>query len=492
MEAIVPEASASTSLQDLADQISELAGHLNAADRRWLMLIAEFDRREGWAAHGARSCAHWLNWKCGLDLGAAREKLRVAQALEGLPQIGAAMGRGELSYSKVRALTRVASPATEASLLMIALHGTADHVERVVRQYRRAREAEELSREARQQAGRCLSYLHDDDGSLVFKGRLPAEVGALFLKAIDAVVRQVEDEARAELSRRGAGAPDQSGTRRTSAAAENVPAETLSTTRVPLAHRRADALGVLAESFLAHGLEALSGGDRQQIVVHVDAVALTADAPGSCTLEDGPALAAETARRLACDASVVTIIEDADANPLDVGRRTRSIPPALKRALKSRDQGCRFPGCTHRKYVDGHHVHHWAQGGETKLGNLISLCRFHHRLVHEGGVEIEVRAEGRWRFRLPDGTGLDSAPTLANLSAGDLPFGDDAQLHDSSNRAPGIVAANAARSIHITPQTAVTHWRGESMDYGLALDVLCGQEQRGRSDSAATCRDRRI
>jgi len=464
MEAMVPEAAASTSLQHLAEQISELCGHLNAADRRWLAMIAEFDRREGWAAHGARSCAHWLNWKCGLDLGAAREKLRVAHALDKLPLIGAAMGRGEISYSKVRAMTRVASPATEATLLMIALHGTADHVERLARQYRRAREAEELSLEARQQAGRCLSYCFDDDGSLVFKGRLPAEVGALFVKAVDAVVRQREDEL-----------PRQSASHH--AAPKDVSAETFSTPRVPLSQRRADALGTLAESFLAHGLEALAGGDRLQIVVHVDAATLRADAAGSCALEDGPALPAETARRLACDASVVTITDDADGNPLDVGCRTRSIPPALKRALKSRDRGCRFPGCTHQRYVDGHHILHWAQGGETKLGNLVSLCRFHHRLVHEGGVKIEAQAEGRWRFRLPDGAALDSTPALAKLAANELRFSDDARPQRGGDRAARIFAANAAQSICITPQTAVTRWRGESMDYGLALDVLCRQAE---------------
>lgn len=384
------------------------------------------------------------------------------------------MGRGKLSYSKVRALTRVAARETEATLLMIALHGTADHVERLVRQYRRAREAEELSREAQQQAGRYLRYGFDDDGALVLKARLPAETGAVLLKALEVVVQQREDETRRST-------PAGSDAAATEASIEwtrttpDVSAEALSTTRVPRSQQRADALGVLAESFLAHGLEALSGGDRQQIVVHVDAASLRADAAGSCTLEDGPALPAETARRLACDASVVTITDGADGYPLDIGRRTRSIPPALRRALKSRDRGCRFPGCTHQKYVDGHHIHHWAQGGETKLGNLISLCRFHHRLVHEGGVKIEVQAEGRWRFRLADGTALDSTPVLVAPAASALPFVDAARPQHGGNRVASIITTNTVQSIRITSQTAVTRWRGESMDYGLALDVLCRQ-----------------
>jgi hypothetical protein len=162
--------------------------------------------------------------------------------------------------------------------------------------------------------------------------------------------------------------------------------------------RHADALVVVAESFLAHGAEAMSAGDRQQVVVHVDAQTLIERTAGRCELEEGPSLAAETARRMTCDSSMVTIIEDERGEPLDVGRKTRAIPPALRRALASRDKGCRFPGCTHTRYVDGHHVRHWADGGETKLSNLVTLCRFHHRAVHEGRLVIERLDDGAWRF----------------------------------------------------------------------------------------------
>jgi Domain of unknown function (DUF222) len=170
-----PRSGLSTS--ELEAQITELVGHLNAANRRWLALIAEFDRRKGWHDGLTQTCAHWLNWKCGIDMGTAREKIRVAHALEQLPSIGAAMGRGELSYSKVRALTRVACPATEQLLLNIALHGTAHHVEAIVRQFRRVQEAAEMSREARQQANRRLTWSCDHDGSMVINARLPADRG---------------------------------------------------------------------------------------------------------------------------------------------------------------------------------------------------------------------------------------------------------------------------------------------------------------------------
>ena len=166
-------ADASISLAELEAQITELAGHLNAANYRWLTLIGQFDRRNGWADGKLPSCAHWLNFKCGLNLGAARERVRVAHALVGLPKIAASMARGELSYSKVRALTRVACAATEESFLMIALHGTAHHVERLVQGYRRAQEAQELSREAQQQANRSVTHEFAEDGSLILKARLP-------------------------------------------------------------------------------------------------------------------------------------------------------------------------------------------------------------------------------------------------------------------------------------------------------------------------------
>jgi Domain of unknown function (DUF222)/HNH endonuclease len=420
-------------LRTLEAQITELAGHLNAGEHRFLTLIAEFDRRCGWSDSATQSCAHWLNWKCGIDLGAAREKVRVAHALEKLPRISAAMARGELSYSKVRALTRVACEGTEEYLLSIAMHGTAQHVETLVRQYRRAQEAEELSREARQHANRGLSYFYDDDGSLVLKGRLPAEVGVLLLKAIEAAV---QSKPRPDVS--------------------------AETSELPptLAARRADALAVVAESFLAHGEEVLSGGDRHQIVVHVEAQTLREECTGSCELEDGPAIPTETARRLACDASVIRILEDSQGQPLDVGRKTRTIPPAIRRALKARDRGCRFPGCSNARYVDGHHIHHWAKGGETKLDNLVSLCRFHHRSVHEGGVCVQVLDDGALRFTKPNGESFDC-----------LARGHTQPLSDWCE----LIATHRAEHIRIDADTAATRWRGERIDYGLGIEVLLQQ-----------------
>jgi hypothetical protein len=442
----------------LRAQITELAGHLNAAQHRWLSLIAEFDRREGWSDGATQSCAHWLNWQCGIALGAAREKVRVAHALKKLPQISAAMARGELSYSKARALTRVACAQTQTYFLDIALHGTAAHVEKLVRQYRRAREAEELSREARQQATRQLTYFYDEDGSMILKGRLPAEIGALVVKALDAAVN---DPAVKEVSAETPGAPPTWGL-----------ILKASDERPSWGARRADALGRIAESFLQHGAEALSPGHRQQIVVHVDAETLRDGVAGRCELEHGPSLAAETVRRLACDASIVTVLENERGEPLNVGRKTRTLPPALRRALNARDRGCRFPGCANTRYVDGHHIQHWAHGGETKLSNLVQLCRFHHRQVHEGRVKIQTLDDGALRFLSPDGRSFDSV-----ASEHTRPFSDWRQLP----------AVHEQQGIRIDQRTAATRWRGEKMDHGLAIDVLLQQARRARRVSAETC-----
>ena len=434
----------SISLQELEDQITELAGQLNAANYRWLTLIAEFDRRHGWSDGKLPSCAHWLNFKCGLNLGAAREKVRVAHALAGLPKIAASMSRGELSYSKVRAVTRVASEATEDTFLMIALHGTAHHVERLVSGYRRAQEALELSREARQHTNRNVSYSFDEDGSLVLKARLPALQGAMLIKALDAAMQTIPST---EIS---------------------TDAEDEWTISHPAL--RADAMAVLAENYLAQCAASSKTADRFQVVVHVDAETLREGTGGRCEIEQGPSIPVQTVRRLSCDASLLTLLESEQGEPLDVGRKTRTIPPAIRRALHTRDGGCRFPGCTHQRYVDAHHIEHWIDGGETKLSNLITLCRLHHRLVHEGEIVVEAQAGGGWRFLHPDGRRFDIIRCSRALE----------------HRWEHLGLAHAELGIHIDNDTAATLWRGERMDYELGVWVLCQQADRARSHDGAS------
>jgi hypothetical protein len=429
------------SIDELAAEICTLTGHINAANFRWLTLIAEFDRRTGWSDGATQSCAHWLNWKCGIAMGAAREKVRVARALENLPKVAAAMECGKLSYSKTREITRVATAETEDYLLMIAEHGTAAHVEKLVRAYRRCLDAEELSREARQQASRSVSYRYDDDGSLILNCRLPAEAGAMVLKALGLALEKLPADLTVD-----------------------VPAGT--SQRVPFNMRRADALALVAESFVAHGVLDAPGTDRHQIVVHVAEETLRERRAGCCEFEDGPAMAAETARRLSCDASVVKLIENDDGEPLNVGRKTRTISAPLRRMLNARDKGCRFPGCANSRYIDAHHIEHWANGGETRPRNLVSLCRFHHRAVHEGGIRIEILDDGALRFVKPNGRSVDSvAPGYTQ------PLGD-------------------WRELTAGPRGKQPQWKGERMNLDLAVDVMMQRAARAKNVPAGTSKAR--
>ncbi len=213
----------------------------------------------------------------------------------------------------------------------------------------------------------------------------------------------------------------------------------------------------MAESLLANGAASRPAGKRHHIVVHVDAEVLTdPDAAGRSELQNGPQLAGESTRRLACDASIVRLTENGAGMPLNVGRKTRSIPPAIHRALRARDQGCRFPGCTARHFVEGHHVEHWAHGGETSLQNLVQLCHFHHRLVHEGGYGVRVSGNQQFAFTRPDGRPIEALPK----NSAEL-FGDT-----------DIETLNRAHGLDIDAETCVFPGNGDRMDYAMAVEGL--------------------
>ena len=424
-------------LDQLGDEIAELSAHLDAATARLLVLIREFDARGGWNT-SFRSCAAWLSWRVGLDLGAARERVRVARALETLPLFAQALGRGELSYAKVRALTRVATPETEARLMAVGRAGTAAHVERIVRGWRRVDRRAEARETALRHASRGLHVYQDEDGMVTVRGRLEPEVGALLVQALTAARETLYQRARA---RDGA-----------TARPGDVSAETPS-----MAQQRADALALLAETALHHGLDPGAPGERYQVVVHVDAQALAdPDQTGQSVLEDGTRVSAETSQRLACDASRVVMRHDDDGQLLEIGARTRTIPPALRRALHHRDHGCRFPGCGVR-FAQGHHLRHWARGGPTTLSNLALLCRRHHRAVHEEGYQVARGPDGTLRFQRPDGCLLPEVPTPAAVPSD--PINALRACHDS-------------RSLRLNARTGCAGWLGERLNVGWAIDVL--------------------
>src|SRR6056297_3021856 len=428
LPAPIQTASGPRRLGDIEDEITELAAHIHAATFRLLELIREFDEREGWGGPGLRSCAHWLNWKCSIGLGAAREKVRVAHALANLQKISDEFRQGRISFSKVRAMTRVATPVNEVELLNIARYGTASHVERLVSQYRKVKRIEALEAENQRHRLRELNWYVDDDGSYVFKARLTPEQGERVVKAIESAMDEEFEEQKdvsAETSDRPALEPESD----------------------PVAQRRADALVRVAEGFLG-GATGTKGGERTTIHLHTSSDTLRHDGDGAeSRLDTGANVSAKTSRRLACDCGLVHWHEGPAGETLDVGRRTRTIPPAIRRALQKRDHGCRFPGCTADKHVDAHHIQHWADGGATKMDNLVLLCRHHHRLVHEGGYGVRMTAKGTPKFTDPTGRTIPQA---------------------AETRFRGNVVAlrrrNDKAGLVITPHTSIPLWEGEKMD----------------------------
>ena len=424
-------------LDQLGDEIAQLSAHIEAATAHLLDLIREFDARGGWNT-GFRSCAAWLSWRVGLDLGAARERVRVAHALGTLPLLARALARGELSYAKVRALTRVATPETEARLLAVGRAGTAAHVERIVRGWRRVDRKAEARETARRHASRALHVYQDEDGMVVIRGRLAPEVGALLVQALTAARETLYQQRRADVS-------------------AETPSPDVSAKTPTMAEQQADALALLAETALHSGIDPGAPGERYQVVVHVDAPVLAdPDAPGQSVLEDGTHVSAETSRRLACDASRVVMRHAPDGQVVEVGARTRTIPPAIRRALHHRDRGCRFPGCG-LPFGQGHHIRHWAHGGPTTLSNLALLCRRHHRAVHEEGYQVDRQPDGELRFRRPDGRLLPEVPPPAAIPA------DPVQA---------LRARHDAQGLRLHARTATPGWLGERLNVGWAIDVL--------------------
>ena len=461
-------------LERLGDRIAELSARIQAATYELLGLIRQFDERSGWS--GFATSAQWLSWRTGLAPGAAREHVRVARALEHLPKLSDAMRRGVVSYSKVRAITRVARPETEQALLDVALAGTAAHVEQVVRGWRRVDRTAEVAEDRRRHETRSLRTWVDDDGMVVVRGRLTPEAGAALRRALEAACEQARGHDGPGSGPGADGAMDE-------AAGELEPS---------FAQRQADALGVVAECALAAGLDRGTAGDRYQVVVHVDGDALAErpDVPAGtpCRADGGrrkcgsgrgcpvprrassmPAVrgqtvldedggihvSAETARRLACDAGKVTMRHGSGGEILDVGRRTRTISPALRRALSARDGQCRFPGCRNRR-CDAHHLRHWADGGATALDNLVLLCRRHHRSVHEEGYRITVDAAGEATFVRPDGRPFPAAPPA--------PAWTGAALQPVNERLERDGISIDTRTLPV--------WRGERLDVGWAVGVL--------------------
>jgi len=489
-------------VERLEAQICELAGHLAAATCRFLVLLGDFDARRGWASWEMNSCAAWLSWKCQMSSGTAREHVRVARALRDLPVIRGEFAAGRLSYAKVRALTRIATPDTEAGLAEIAGPLTGNQLERFARAHRQVSSAYDAAARVR----RRLAWRFEDDGSLAGTFRLPPLQGAVLLKALRAAAGDLEHPHAADQEH-----PDPAGPQHVQAAQQaGVSAETptgdqapgASQPQPPTSASLADALLVIAETFLAGKMAGADDPDVYQVVLHVgtgaiapvsapagpadEAGEVSAETPGApprppghpadparCHVEDGPAISVSTAQTIACAATLSWMLHDSAGKLLDLGRRRRRPNAALRRAARERDRcRCRFPGCESRR-VDLHHIQYWSNGGRTSLDNLVSLCKYHHMLVHERGCLIAAR-DGTFMFYRSDGTAIPSCPQLAQAD------GAIEDCHDAD----------------ITPGTIVPPWYGERLDLDYAIHVCFAnarteQERRTpRQDGESKARDR--
>ena len=500
-------------LRQLGERIADLAASINAAEGRMMALLADFDRRGGWKDDFG-SCAEWLAWRTGIKIGPARERVRAARALEDLPRTAEALRRGRLSYAKVRAITRAATPESEDKLLEFARTASAARLEQRVRMWKQLSREGELTAEQVRHRNRALSVFVDGDGMYVVRGRLEPEVGAVLRRALEAagdalyrreerVGEEVRQDGHAE-SRMGTEASAREGARAWDAA--------------PTPKQRwADATGLMAERALAAGFgedseegtdESGTRAERYQVVIHTEAATLAEEGePGRSDL-DGVRVAAETSRRMACDAAVVEMVHGkpealhgkpeavhgksetvhgnagmtrgtvnpmhgkapsvsdmatrgpgASGQVLSVGRKTRTVPPHIRRALEERDRGCRFPGCASR-FTEAHHVRHWADGGETRLSNLLLLCRRHHRAVHEGrvrvctdraGLALFFTRKGRAMADAPEATGMIGSGARASLPAvASSPFSNGAARYRDSD-VPWAIEAAAREAVEETP-----------------------------------------
>lgn len=432
-------------LATLGEQIAEHAVHLDAAMHRLLTDLRRFDEGGGWYAQGFASCAQWLSWRVSWSPATSREHLRVARALAALPTLDAALAAGRLSYSKLRALTRVATPQTEELLLRCAEYSTASQLETLCRKFQTTQRGAQDVEPPRYVTARPTS-----SGAVCVRAMLRPEEAALLMQVIQHAARACGDGAT-----------------------------------------RADGLMAV--------LEACARGDRPErsaveLILTAPAETLRAAPPvkPAASVEPAPVepapvepaasvepahlpelddyLPPDAARRLACDCGVVHAAVDAHGQPLSVGRRTRTIPAALKRALLLRDRHCRFPGCNHRLFLDGHHLKHWADGGDTSLDNLALLCATHHTFVHERGYRVEPTDDGDLRFLDPRGRPIPTVP----------PRPAPARLGWPSLRAANDDANPGAP---LTADTGRSRWNGERVDYPLVVSYLC---QRASSAAAAS------
>jgi hypothetical protein len=402
-------------LDALATQIANLSLRIDLAKHALLTHLRTFDAHEAWAGSGFRSTAAWLAWRIDISPVAAREHVRIARMLAELPQVDAAFATGKLTFSKVRAITRVATRETEQDFLDIAMHATAAQIETLTRAYRRTRiDPSEPAPDLRQ----FIRRVETPSGMVRIDIQLAPEQANIVWEAVTAAFdarRRDESEspASAEAPRP---APDP----------------------ITLQSERADALVSVAQAYLQHRPRTFGSG--YELVVMTTKEQLE-HGPGGVGgfLRDGTPVPLHIARMLACDCTRVDVETSEAGELLDIGRARRTIPSAIARALWLRDGGCRVPGCGRNRHLHAHHIEGWAEGGKTTVSNLVLLCPSHHSLVHENQLFISMN-DGKLEFRNAHGLRIRPAPERCDdlealgdwLTATDLGCERDIPLWDGS------------------------------------------------------------
>ena len=385
-----------TLIEELDQNILTLCTRINSATYELLVMIREFDERAGWTQWGLNHCAEWLAWRCDLSMTTAREKVRVAHALKQLPLISRTFSTGELSFSKVKAMTRVANRDNEQELVEFALRHTAVTVAERCRELRCGSHSS-IGTAERAWANRSLRIRRDVERNMMtVTVDLPLDTGELLDKAL----AKARDDEVLEI-------PDLVDT--------------------SWSVRQADAFVNMVNGYLSG--DTGSNNDNFLVTIHVDEAALAGGNGRS-------AVPIESVKRHCCDAHAVVITETSEGQPLGIGRKSRLIPTSVERAVRARDNNCCvFPGCGNRRFLHCHHVEHWAHGGETCVENLMLLCTKHHTLVHEGGFDIRKDYRDNWAFFRPDGIAVPEVGYVSRLD-GNPPAGG----LSSMARMAGIVA----------------------------------------------------
>jgi len=400
---------------ELADQIVTWAGRVAAGEARQLALIAEFDRREGWAGPGLLSCAHWLSWRTGLGPAAARERVRVARALMELPLLREAFESGRISYAQIRAVTRVATPQDETTWVELARFTMASQLEKVVRGVRRARRVDEDAVDPERAAYRLRARTwYDDDGNMTLTVKAPAEDGAVLLAALDQVRAQLDQQRAADVSAE-------------TTCPQDGPAIAAPDEASPPRATEADALLEMARMTLdrqAVDHPTAARRARSALVAQVDPIT------GWGRLRDGELLPPTSLTRVlrtlpGRDGTVrLRPLTPADRAQHDLGRTQRLPSLRLRELLGTLDgERCRFPGCTRRRRLQAHHVVYWRDGGATDLANLVLICSRHHTLVHQGEFRLVLHDNRALSVSTAEGVPVLHHPALPWRAAEELEQG---------------------------------------------------------------------